>query len=133
MSPPKKTVLIVEDTDTIASLIQVYLMGWNLKFLVAKNGREGFEQAKSSAPDLILTDVQMPEMDGFALCAAVRADPNLHEVPVVLLTSLKDEASRMKGRLVGATAFLAKPVALNELRDQVSNLLRLEHSKGAPR
>ena len=69
-------VLIVEDTKTITNLLQVYLMGWGLEFFDAPNGALGLTRARDMKPDLIISDVQMPEMDGFALCAAVRADPN---------------------------------------------------------
>jgi twitching motility two-component system response regulator PilG len=118
-------VLIVEDTKTITSLLQVYLMGWGLEFVEAKNGEEGLKLARELKPDLILSDVRMPVMDGFEMCAAIRSDKAIHSVPVVLLTSLKDEASRQKGRLVGATAFLSKPVAVDELREKVGEILHL--------
>jgi twitching motility two-component system response regulator PilG len=118
-------VLIVEDTKTITSLLQVYLMGWGLEFVEAKDGDEGLKKAREAKPDLIISDVRMPVMDGFELCAAIRADKELSAVPVVLLTTLKDDASRQKGRLVGATAFLSKPVAVDELREKVGQLLHL--------
>jgi twitching motility two-component system response regulator PilG len=118
-------VLIVEDTKTITNLLQVYLMGWGLQFFDAGNGVQGLNKAREIKPDLIISDVQMPEMDGFALCAAVRADSSLHATPFLLLTSLKDEASRQRGRLVGASAFLNKPVSVDELRERVRELLKL--------
>lgn len=126
------SVLIVEDTNTMAALIQVYLMGWAVEFRVAKNGKEGLTMALEHKPDLVLSDVQMPVMDGFTLCAAMRADPKLHHVPVVLLTSLSDDASRKQGRLVGATAFLTKPVSNKDLRGQVASLLHLDPERGTP-
>ncbi|MGC4119201.1 MAG: response regulator [Myxococcales bacterium] len=122
-------VLIVEDTKTITSLLQVYLMGWGLEFVEAKDGEEGLRKARETRPDLILSDVRMPVMDGFELCAAVRSDKELFSTPVVLLTTLKDEASRQKGRLVGATAFLSKPVSVDELREKVGSLLKLPMRK----
>jgi twitching motility two-component system response regulator PilG len=125
-------VLIVEDTNTMAALIQIYLMGWPVEFRVAKNGQEGLKMAMEKKPDLILSDVQMPLLDGFALCAAMRADLKLHNVPVVLLTSLTDEASRKQGRLVGATAFLTKPISNKDLRAQVATLLKLDPERGTP-
>ncbi len=119
-------ILIVEDTKTISHLLQVYLMGWGLEFIEASNGVEGLAKAKQLLPDLIISDVRMPEMDGFELCASVRSDRQLHSVPLVLLTSLKDETSRQKGVMVGATAFLSKPVSVVELREKVSKLLNIK-------
>lgn len=118
-------VLIVEDTKTITNLLQVYLMGWNLEFFDAVNGVQGLARARELKPDLIISDVQMPEMDGFALCAAVRADPALHATPFVMLTSLKDDQSRQRGRMVGASAFLNKPIAVDDLREQIRSILKL--------
>ena len=122
-------VLIVEDTKTITNLIQVYLMGWGLEFFEASNGVQGLARAREVKPDLVISDVQMPEMDGFALCAAVRADPILFSTPFVMLTSLKDDSSRQRGRLVGASAFLNKPVSVDDLREKVRSILKLPASK----
>ncbi len=118
-------VLLVDDTRTLLSLIQVYLMGWRMEFLEAKDGLEGLDKAKAQRPDLVISDVRMPGMDGFELCAAIRSDKDLHGTPVVLLTSLNDEQSRKKGKLVGASAFLTKPVSVEELRRTVEKLLDL--------
>jgi twitching motility two-component system response regulator PilG len=118
-------VLLVDDTRTLLSLIQVYLMGWQMEFFEAKDGLEGLAKAKAHQPDLVISDVRMPGMDGFELCAALRADKVLHATPIVLLTSLNDDTSRKKGKLVGASAFLTKPVSVEELRKTVGGLLKL--------
>jgi len=118
-------VLLVDDTRTLLSLIQVYLMGWGLEFLQAKDGVEGLAKAREHKPAIVISDVQMPGMDGFELCAAIRADRTLNATPLVLLTSLNDQAARRKGKLVGATAFLTKPVSVEELRRTVSTILAL--------
>ena len=118
-------VLLVDDTRTLLSLIQVYLMGWQLEFHEAKDGLEALAKVRELRPALVVTDVRMPGLDGFELCAAIRADPVLQATPVVLLTSLNDEVSRRKGQQVGASAFLTKPVSVDELRQIVGTLLQL--------
>jgi twitching motility two-component system response regulator PilG len=100
-------------------------MGWQLEFHEAREGVEGLARARALRPDLVVSDVRMPGLDGFELCAAIRADPELQHIPVVLLTSLSDETSRRKGRLAGASAFLTKPVSVDELRRTVGTMLRL--------
>ncbi len=124
-----KKVLLVDDTKTLLSLIQVYLMGWDIRFFEAGDGAQGLARANEHKPDLVITDVRMPGMDGFELCAALRSHAQLHDVPVVLLTSLQDEMSRKKGKLVGATAFLTKPVSVGELRKTVGGILKLEEKR----
>lgn len=118
-------VLLVDDTKTLFALVQIYLMGWGLQFAIASDGVEGLAKARVERPDLVITDVRMPRMDGFELCAALRQDAALSKVPIVLLTSLDDEASREKGKLLGATAFLHKPVAPDALRGTVQRILGL--------
>jgi twitching motility two-component system response regulator PilG len=122
-------VLLVDDTETLLSLVQIYLMGWGLEFAVARDGVEGLNKAKELKPDLVIADVRMPRMDGFELCAALRADKGLAAVPVVLLTSLADDASRAKGRLVGAVAFLNKPISVEALRAVVAKILHLPEAR----
>ena len=122
-------VLIVDDTHTLRSLVQVYLLAAGWEFIEAKDGAEGLERARRSCPDLVISDVKMPVMDGYELCAAIRPDPALRKVPVLLLTMLGDEASRLRGQMVGASAFLTKPVSPVELKETVRKLLS---ERGSP-
>ena len=125
--PESRRVLIVEDAKTITLLLQIYLMGWGLEFLEARDGREGLETARRERPDLVVSDVQMPAMDGFELCAAIRRDPLLHATPFVLLTGMKDADARARGEAAGASAFLHKPIVVDDLRATVRRLLDLPH------
>lgn len=118
-------VLLVDDTKSLLSLVQVYLMGWGLEFALASDGIEALGKAQLSRPDLVISDIRMPRMDGFEMCAAFRGDPELRAVPVVLLTSLNDDATRQKGKLLGAAAFLTKPISVEALRGVVARLLGL--------
>lgn len=119
-------VLIVDDTKTLRSVIQVYLVGQGWDFTEAQNGSEGLAKARALRPDLVISDVGMPVMDGFELCAAIRADPALRRTPVVLLTMLGDDVSRQRGVLVGADAFLTKPVGPAELKRTIGEVLRAD-------
>jgi CheY-like chemotaxis protein len=112
-------VLIVDDTNTLRSLVQIYLIAHGWEFHEAQDGAEGLQKARTLRPDVVISDVRMPVMDGFELCAAIRSDPSLRHIPVVLLTMLGDDASRLRGELVGASAFLTKPVSPERLRDAV--------------
>jgi twitching motility two-component system response regulator PilG len=119
-------ILMVDDTKTLITLMRVYLMGWDLEFHDAHDGAAGLQEARRIRPDLVISDVKMPGMDGFQLCAAIRADPALARTPVILLTQLEDQAARDRGLLAGATEFLKKPVSVENLRQVVARVLKLE-------
>jgi twitching motility two-component system response regulator PilG len=112
-------VLVVDDTNTVRTLVQLYLMSPAWEFAEASDGVEGLAKARALVPDIVISDVRMPQMDGFELCAAIRGDPALRHAAVLLLSMLDDEASRERGRMVGATAFLKKPVSPADLREAV--------------
>lgn len=114
-------ILIVDDTNTVRTLVQLYLLASGWEFEEARDGAEGLAKARAMKPDVVISDVRMPVMDGFELCAAIRGDPALRHVPVLLLTMLDDDASRERGRVVGATAFLKKPVSPGQLKDAVQS------------
>lgn len=123
-------ILLVDDTKTLISVLKVLLMGWDLEFRAEHDGAAALRTAREWRPDLVISDVRMPGMDGFELCASIRADPELKALPVVLLTSFGDEVSRKKGMLVGATAFLTKGGDRDELRKTVQSVLHLPDRKG---
>ena len=112
-------VLIVDDTNTVRTLVQLYLMSTGWEFAEARDGAEGLAKTRELRPDVVISDVRMPGMDGFELCAAIRGDPALRHVSVLLLSMHDDEASRERSRVVGAMDFLKKPVSPADLRDAV--------------
>ena len=116
-------VLIVDDTHTLRSLVQVYLLQSGWEFAEASDGAEGLARARENRPDVVISDVKMPVMDGYELCAAIRSDATLRHIPVVLLTMLGDEASRLRGKIVGASAFLTKPVSPAELKETLRKVV----------
>ncbi len=118
-------VLIAEDDPASRKLLQVWLSQDGYEITSVDNGKAALEAARRVLPDVVLSDVMMPEMDGFALCRELRADPYLGEVPIVLVTTLSDKASRLQGIEAGADDFLTKPYDQAELRARVRSIVRL--------
>lgn len=116
-------VLLVEDNPEIARFIADCLSDFT-QIIFAQNGRIGCEKAFEWVPDLILTDVMMPEMDGFSLLENVKNDPRTSHIPVVMLTARAEAEDRISGLRRGANAYLTKPFLEEELRLTVRNLLR---------
>ncbi len=129
MSP--KRVLIVEDTQTVAILLRMQVKSWGqpLDVLHATNGSEALRVARCERPDFIISDVRMPLMDGFQLCEALRADKDLRDIPVVLLTAMKDPQAEARSRSVGATAFLYKPRCMEKLREEIGPYFAFSFAK----
>lgn len=114
-----KTILLVDDSKVTRELIKVYLIVKDVRVLDARDGQEALEVARAERPDLVLCDLRMPRLDGPGLCRAMAADPQLCVVPVIILTSNKDEASRRLCREAGARAVLTKPVGPHDLHEAV--------------
>ncbi len=126
--PPSEdlpTLLIVEDSPDIISYLRTCLQG-SYDVTTATNGRQGVEKAIEEVPDIIISDVMMPEMDGFELCTILKNDERTSHIPIVLLTARVDAESRLKGLQRGADAYLSKPFNLAELKLQLANLTTLQ-------
>jgi CheY-like chemotaxis protein len=102
-------ILIVEDSPTQTKLLRFILEGNGYIVNSANNGAKALECVRQRKPNLIITDIVMPEMDGFALCKAIKSDPDLKSIPIMLLTSLSDPQDVIKGLQAGADNFLTKP------------------------
>jgi CheY-like chemotaxis protein len=118
------TVLVVEDDDAIRVNITRLLKLEGFEILAAIDGARGLEQARIARPDVVISDIGMPEMDGFALLEAIRGDAQLASTPVMLLTALDDRASMRRGMTAGADDYLAKPFTRVELLEALQGLLR---------
>ncbi|MBX3656652.1 MAG: protein kinase [Ramlibacter sp.] len=117
------TILIVEDDDAIRNNITRLLKLEGFDIVSAPNGRLALERLRQVATDVVISDVSMPEMDGFALLEAIRTDKALASLPVMLLTALDDRASMRRGMTGGADDYLAKPFTRVELLDALQGLL----------
>lgn len=103
------TILIVEDSPTQAAQLRYLLEGQGYRVIAAGNGAQGLLAARREKPALILSDIVMPEMDGYAFCKAVRSDDQLEDIPVILMTSLSNATDVVKGLQCGADNFIRKP------------------------
>jgi signal transduction histidine kinase/ligand-binding sensor domain-containing protein/DNA-binding response OmpR family regulator len=119
----KKSLLLVEDNDDF----RFYLKD-NLKFsytiLEAKNGIEGWNLIVSGQPDLIVSDIMMPEMNGIELCTKIKSDERVSHIPVILLTARSSEEQRLEGFKSGADDYITKPFNFEVLEARINNLLR---------
>ena len=118
----KVRVLIVEDNLDVV-VYMTHLLGTRYELLVAGNGKEGIELAVEHIPDLIISDIMMPEVDGVELCKRLKADPGTRHIPILLLTAKVDIDSRLVGLQMGADAYLDKPFAQEELFVRLEALL----------
>jgi PAS domain S-box-containing protein len=108
-------ILIAEDNEANVVTLNSYLQAHDLEVILARNGLEAIQMAKQYQPDLILMDIQMPEMDGLEAIQRIRAEPNLQATPIIALTALAMPGDRERCLAVGATDYLTKPVNLKHM------------------
>jgi putative two-component system response regulator len=120
------SVLIVDDVAGNARLVESILAPDGYAVRTVGDGAEALRVVRAEPPDLLLMDVMMPDVDGFEACLRIKQDPATRLIPVVLVTSLDDTASRIRGIEAGADDFVTKPFNAPELRARVRSLLRIK-------
>lgn len=125
---PKK-ILIVEDEANIRELLRLYLEREGYTVLEAENGVEGIKKSKSDKPDMLLLDVMMPVMDGWAVCREIRAES---DVPIIMLTAKGETADRVSGLEMGADDYIVKPLEMPEVIARVRAVFRRMAPDDAP-
>jgi signal transduction histidine kinase/ligand-binding sensor domain-containing protein/DNA-binding response OmpR family regulator len=132
----RTTVLVIDDDAEIRAYVRRHLEP-RYRVIEASGGAEGLERARRRLPDLVISDLMMPGLDGNALFRTLREDPELELVPVILLTARADAESRLQGLREGIDEYLIKPFDPRELEARVDNLIslrrRLRERLGAPR
>ena len=114
-------ILVVDDEPRFVRLVEANLQTEGFDVLKAKNGQEAIDLTVSQKPELILLDVMMPEMDGFAVCERIR---EFSTVPIIMLTAKGDEEHKVRGLNLGADDYVIKPFSANELLARVRAVLR---------
>ncbi|MBF0225803.1 MAG: response regulator [Desulfobacterales bacterium] len=125
---PKK-ILIVDDEIHIRTLLEQTLEDLEDEFgvtiLTASNGEEGLEMIRDERPNIVFLDIMMPKMNGFEVCQAVKQDPNISDIIIILLTAKGQEIDRTQGLSAGAYKYMTKPFDPDELFDLAKELLGL--------
>lgn len=127
-SPNQPTLLIVDDEPANLHLLSGHLRE-DYQVLASKSGAHALRRLQNTSVDLVLLDILMPEMDGYALCQAIRSDPKLRDIPLIFLTSLENSDDETRGLRLGAVDYITKPVNPEMLRARVANHLELRTAR----
>ncbi|MBW1884743.1 MAG: response regulator transcription factor [Deltaproteobacteria bacterium] len=119
-----KQILVVDDEADLLELVRVNLVQAGYSVDLASNGSEALDRLRRSKPDLVILDLMLPDTSGTEICRQIRADPNLAETPVIMLTALSQELDRVVGFELGADDYVTKPFSPRELVLRVKAVLR---------
>jgi two-component system cell cycle response regulator len=121
----RSRLLAIDDSTMIHRLLKARLKSERLEIHSASSGCQGLQSARTLMPDLILLDVDMPEMDGFEVLVKLKADPHTHDIPVIFLSGSCSTESKVRGLDLGAFDFVTKPFDVGELKARVRSALRI--------
>jgi len=116
-------VLLMEDSEVIRTMVKTALERRGHAVLMAENGLEGLRLAEAHLPDVVVTDIVMPEMNGFEATRALRKNPATSQIPIIMLTSKSTAADRFWGERQGAFRYLTKPVRFADLEAAIQSAL----------
>ncbi|MCB1762689.1 MAG: response regulator [Gammaproteobacteria bacterium] len=117
-----KTILVVDDSPSIRQVVGIALRGAGYQVVEACDGLEALDKLKAQKANLIISDVNMPRMDGISLVKQIKANPNTKFTPILMLTTESEEAKKAEGKAAGAKAWLVKPFQPAVLLSAVSKL-----------
>ena len=121
-----KKVLIADDEDNIRELVKASLRREPIEIFEANDGKEALAKAKQIKPDLIILDVMMPGMVGYAVCEELKKHPDTKDIYVIFLTARGSSVSEITSKIQGGDEFMAKPFDPKELREKVKKALAIE-------
>ncbi|OQY13838.1 MAG: response regulator [Desulfobacteraceae bacterium 4572_19] len=124
----KKLILVVDDEPDFSAIVKSYLEKEGFRVELAYDGVEGLAKVKANIPDAIVLDVMMPEMDGYEMCAKLKEDDKLSDIPIVMLTAVADHVgstrySHHDGMNMEADDYLPKPASADEITNSVKSLV----------
>ncbi|MBM3183435.1 MAG: response regulator transcription factor, partial [Chloroflexi bacterium] len=116
-----KKILLVDDEPKVCDLLKAYLVKDGYEVIMAADGKSALEQAERNKPDLIVLDLNLPELDGLEVCRNIRRNS---DVPIIMLTARDDEVDKIVGLEIGADDYVTKPFSPRELAARVNAVLR---------
>jgi DNA-binding response OmpR family regulator len=128
MLPSEEAILlIIEDEPDIRLLIRTVFQD-AYKIIEAEEGEQGLSMAAEHVPTIIISDVMMPNMDGFEMCKQLKADVQTSHIPIIMLTAKTDQESRLQGLNLGAIDYITKPFLIQELKAKIDNLITQQNN-----
>lgn len=124
-------ILVIEDDDIVARTVERSLRGEEFRVIVTNSGVEGLKVARRRTPDLVILDVIMPGMDGYAVCREMRSDPLLMDIPILFLTAKIKDEDKIAGFNAGADDYLCKPFNVDELVLRLRAIIRRAHRRAS--
>ncbi|MFB6320738.1 two-component regulator propeller domain-containing protein [Saccharicrinis sp. FJH54] len=122
-----RIMLVVEDNADVRKFISSHFNS-QYNIIEARNGKDGYEKAIENIPDIIVSDIIMPQMDGYELCKKIKTDERTSHIPVLLLTAMHSKEHELKGLTLGADDYITKPFDINVLQAKVENMLSIRES-----
>ncbi|HLH53271.1 MAG TPA: response regulator [Verrucomicrobiae bacterium] len=129
----RKKLLIVEDNTELLELLRLGFKEAGFSVSTADNGLDAVKKARSASPDLILLDLVLPELDGFAVCETLRRSDDTSGIPIIMLTGLTSEMTRYAGMDSGADEYVMKPATVQQLLPRIKYWLKQPRAKAAAR
>ena len=119
----KKKILVVDDEVGLTKVVEIRLRAAGYDVVLAHDGQEGFETAKTENPDLMILDLMLPKMDGFKVCGLLKSDARYKKIPIIIYTARVQDSDQQLGKEVGADAYITKPFDPQVLLGKVKELL----------
>lgn len=119
-----KTFLVVDDSAAIRQLVSLTVTGAGYEVLAARNGNEALQKLSESRPDLVITDLNMPDMDGIELIRKIRSLADYKFIPILMLTTEAQEEKMREGRKAGASGWIVKPFSSGQLLDVLKKFIK---------
>jgi two-component system chemotaxis response regulator CheY len=123
-------IMIVDDCQTTRKLLGHYLKSRGYSVVFAENGLDALEKLGTDTVNLVMTDLNMPYMDGMELTKTLRADPNLSDIPILMVTTENDKEEREKAYSTGVNGYLVKPVTGDSIAQNIKNIIKQFFAQG---